>query len=878
VLVRSDLDYGRSGSTRPIVVRQALARSPGLKYAAGFGPTVGGHDDRFDFVDSGLAVAVRSVEVFEVKRTVERVVAFDASSVPTIVGGPESLLTLAGAGQLPSAPTILAGDLPPGVFVGPVAITDSLRRREVAFGLSKDSSSGTMTPDEAFKIDGPAHDYLPAWGESQQTTVRFSGGITDVSASSSWADVQPLQGSRPEHQPFAAIDGDPTTSWRTAPGTPAAGQWLEVTLAQAAIVSQVRLVFDGAADFLPTAVTVSAGIEEVTADVAGSSLTVALPGQHATKRIRVTIRAASVMRLGFGGVGISDLGVNVAGLHPQRSLTVPAAPASTRPATVVLAAAAPTASCVFVDGVTRCAAALGRGSEDGGQIDRTVSLPASGSYRSVLTARPRPGPQLNALLDHEVEAATPLGLLPAVTASSTSVVDPAGRPGAVLDGDPQTAWSPAGGDPNPWLRLNWLTSRTVTGLRLSLAPGVAATAVTAVTVIGGDGLRAGQLDSDGFVTFDQPLHTDQITIVFPEKAPASSFDPYRNGLDLLPVAVGEVRALPDPANQAWDLDRTVALPCGSGPTLDVGGTTVRTALTATRRDLLELREVPAGPCETNGDAPLALPSGKVRLIGSHSQLADPTRWVLAPVDFTPSAVLATAMAIDEWTSVQRRLRVQPHPTDLIVAVRENVNAGWQATVAGRTLTPIVVDGWQQGWLLPAGVAGEITLRFTPDSTYRTGLLAGAGTLAFVLLLAVLPARRRGAHLFAGRARDGGRWEWLFPAIVGAAALMLVGGLAAAIIAILAVFAVFAWRLIPPPVGPMERRRNRRRVRTLLWLLPVVAFGIGGWLSLANQEDRATLGPQAAALVTATALWLSVAWPARHRGQRPPQRWRGRSTP
>src|SRR5690606_8999279 len=48
------------------------------------------------------------------------------------------------------------------------------------------------------------------------------------------------------------------------------------------------------------------------------------------------------------------------------------------------------------------------------------------------------------------------------------------------------------------------------------------------------------------------------------------------------------------------------------------------------------------------------------------------------------------------------------------------------------LTPLVVDGWQQGFVVPAGAAGTVEATFGPDGAYRAGL--GAGFLALLALL------------------------------------------------------------------------------------------------------------------------------------------------
>ena len=105
LLLRSDLDYGHSGATQPVVVRQALLRSPGIHPVRGFGPEVGGGQLPGNFVDRGLDVRVRALEVYEVRRAVDQVVAYDAADLTTVVGGPESLLPLAAAGRLSAAPT-----------------------------------------------------------------------------------------------------------------------------------------------------------------------------------------------------------------------------------------------------------------------------------------------------------------------------------------------------------------------------------------------------------------------------------------------------------------------------------------------------------------------------------------------------------------------------------------------------------------------------------------------------------------------------------------------------------------------------------------------------------------------------------------------------
>ncbi|MGN6985894.1 hypothetical protein ACTHSL_13865, partial [Neisseria sp. P0008.S010] len=50
-------------------------------------------------------------------------------------------------------------------------------------------------------------------------------------------------------------------------------------------------------------------------------------------------------------------------------------------------------------------------------------------------------------------------------------------------------------------------------------------------------------------------------------------------------------------------------------------------------------------------------------------------------------------------------------------------------------------GWQQGWVVPAGEQGTITLSFPSNALYRAVLVTGLALLPVLLLLALVPARR-----------------------------------------------------------------------------------------------------------------------------------------
>ena len=94
-----------------------------------------------------------------------------------------------------------------------------------------------------------------------------------------------------------------------------------------------------------------------------------------------------------------------------------------------------------------------------------------------------------------------------------------------------------------------------------------------------------------------------------------------------------------------------------------------------------------------------------------------------------------------WGRTDRRVAVAAGPESLLV-VHENANAGWQATLGGRRLAATTVDGWEQGFVLPAHAAGTVHLRFAPQRDFLLGLLVGAFGLLLLIVLAAVRSRRR----------------------------------------------------------------------------------------------------------------------------------------
>ncbi|MFM1966534.1 MAG: hypothetical protein RL134_2259, partial [Actinomycetota bacterium] len=637
------------------------------------------------------------------------------------------------------------------------AVTDGYRRSELSVGSTRDNRSQTLTADDAYLQDRRVHDYFPADPEARQSLAVYEGGL--VTASSSGSEVTALRGRSSAAQPWAALDGDPVTAWVSGDLESGVGQWWQVTTEDpfTAPWVTVRLVVGQIAGIEPAAVTVTTDAGEITVAVEATDQAQRLPlPDGPTRTLRLTLE--SVVDGGPGeAFGLRE--VDIPGVDVTR--LVAAAGVADGGPIVLTARKGEQTGCAAVAGQLICSPQLGRVGEERTGIQRIVEVGAPGEYRVRMWVRPRAGSSLDRLL-------TPtLPVSPRAEATSVFTSDPAGRPQAAVDGVLSTAWLASPLDDRPELTVSWGEPRRVRGVRLDIAPDLVASRPLRVTVTVNGRETTDIVSARGTITVPAQ-EASALTIRFDNADVVRSLDPGTGSITALPIGVNEVRILgAEDIVKGPRLVDDVGVPCGFGPELAVDGDArVETAVTATVSQTLTDSLLPVTAC---GGRIVDLEAGRHVIEAQSTAQYAVEAIVLEPVDFSVTDAEGSPEVL-EWESTQRVVEVPASDVPRILETTENANAGWRANVGGIELQPIRVDGWRQGWVVPAGVSGTVVLDFAPQSAYLGGLALG-GLAVLVLVVMALVGRGRAGTPAPGLRRGRGHLMAASAVVVG----LLVGG-------------------------------------------------------------------------------------------------------
>ncbi|MFG2444144.1 alpha-(1-_3)-arabinofuranosyltransferase [Nocardia fluminea] len=769
LVLRNDLDPETSRSTRPMLAHRAIEGSPGLTKVTSFGANIGPRAaDAGLVVDNDLQPAYPAVEIYrvdvpppgtpvDVRGGTGAPPGFPGAytvpldSAPVVQGGPEVLERVRRDGANPTAPILLEADarragLPPR----PVLLTDTPMDRESDFGRVDNHNSAVRAEGDARRT----HNLVPDYPVEGAELVQGEWSGAKVTASSSAADATQIGGAAPGSSTAAAVDGDPSTAWISNGSESALGQWIRLDLDQPIANGSLRFTTAAAAlgdtvkwvEVRTSRGTVSARITEP-----GEPVSVALP---AGKSDWVMISAARTETGTRGGqFGISELTLDdyTNREEPQRvdirhRVVLPDVAAGTVVSGWDLGQEFPGRGNCF-DGPDRvhCSKGLGLPAEEPGIFGRTLSVPEPLTVGTDLTVRTRPGPALEALLTDPTRP---------VARGQADVADLRGAAFAATDGDPKTTWTapestvrePAGGKPTLVLELPEPT--LVTGLDITTALGGLPATATSVAVNLGNGPQIRELPErehgEPARISLYPTETDRVEISI--QSWNEVLDRTALGFVLTqPAGLAEVEVLGPEYPAHAPGDRLITIGCEAGPVIAIGGRAVHTTITATADELRSGAPVSARPCPEDS-ADIELLPGHPDLTVAPTELFTVDRLRLPRTDPYPGAPSATTNNTDETTEAAPTdagdAPADPKaPGTRLLVLPLSTNVGWQAhTTDGRELSPLVVDGWQQAWLVPPGTTGEVTVSFPADRWYRLAIFGGLLLLIPLALLAV-PRRR-----------------------------------------------------------------------------------------------------------------------------------------
>ncbi|MFD7076882.1 alpha-(1-_3)-arabinofuranosyltransferase family protein [Nocardioides sp. NPDC059952] len=772
LLVRNDLHWGTTGAPPPSLVHATLAQSPGLTRAASFGAEFGNttyHREKGTrvLVDGGLAGEYPPIEIYEVD---------DATSGGTLI--PARTTVMGDPGEPASgAPAVLTADDTRTSADGTeesadVILTDGQRRRTTLFSGVRANSSATRTAEEGVDSDQPEsfHRYLEDQERWQSTMVWR--GVEAVEASSSAATPAEVPVDR-GRAPSAALDGDPDTAWRTETGWDQnpEGAWF-------------RVRFEDETDLGKVTVTIPAnvvGVErlELVAGAQMRKVYAPQPGEEATydltgfsaRNLTITARGATA----YGPWGISEL--DIEGIEAQRLVALPVPPQDATIRKIRLGRDADRSGCISQDGVLYCEPFLAGTGDDGDHLDRLITLTRGQTFDVTGTVSLR--------RDHAYAAAA--AELAGVDITAPSSGDIAQSALAMADGDEGTSWRAPSTDPAD-ITLHLPERQRIRSLRLLVNEAAPVSIPSEVEITD---LRrpkrtvTREVDADGDVAVPSGWRTDRLRIRITETDAAYDQPSSRADATELPAGISELEVNGRPLG-----DGTLRAGCAEGPHIRVGERVLRTSLNGSLADLLRGGEVPLKVC---GTAPINLTAGENTL------LADPVNALRVDSLELSAEVIADAES-PEAVEVERDERdaavsatVSAEAYDRVLVLPQNINPGATATLEGKVLRAQRVDGWQQGWIVPAGTGGEVRFGFAPEDTYRAGLIAGAGGAALVLALALVTSwRRRGTPHSLELFPEAAPWRWYDGGV-----LVLVAGLLAGWWGALA--AAVAW-LLPRVTG------------------------------------------------------------------------------
>ena len=777
---RGDLTFERFRTPRPGPTADLLGRVPGLGSGVGFGtpePNIAGPEQTMlDEVFLGIDAALPDpapVTVHKVPDALDIVRLRPPTGGTVIVGDAEGIVDTAGAGLLDLdravwfAADLVADDwLRSTVLAEPshIVITDTNKKRARRWGTLRENLGVVERAGEIPLVDDPSDNRLPLFPDFDESrglnpddsrTVAVQQGDFTVQASAYGNPVTYTNDDRA----FYAADGDSATAWVVAAFAEARGEFLEFNFDSATQVSQVT--------FVQPLEEANRHITEVEIRADGASLgrfalgaqSYGLPGQTVEfQSITASQIQVEITDLDFGVhatyPGVSPVGFAEVRLGPSPE---PLRETIRSPIAFLEALGSDLDSHDLSVVLTRERSNPAETVRDDPEpeMHRWVPMPAGRSFAISGAARlsaSAPESQIDGLLGRN---GTPAGLAMAAHSSGRLPGDLYSAASFAFDSDLTTAWTGVfGPQAGQWLELNTAEPVHVESLVIDVVADDLHSLPSRI-LVAADGEQVGELAVDGGLSsgprgqtvrleleVGRSLTTLVLTAVEVEER--ITRDWYSNAGVAMPISITEID-LGDGIHfsEAADVDT------GCLELLGINGAAVAVRITGSAADALARRELELVGCAETTSASEGL---KVTTL-SRAHGIDLDQIVLRSPRPTkpPPQISAVKVLSNDDTSYS--LMVPPSPDDQWLVLGQSYNDGWSASLNGVDLgAPVLIDGFANGWRLPAGDDRLVELRWTPQRLVDWALWPSLISVLGVIVLAIRSVP--GSGISVARRRDG----------------------------------------------------------------------------------------------------------------------------
>ncbi len=769
IVLRSDLEYERYRTPRPVPTWEWMNQVPGLDEPIGFGdpvPNVAGPEQpMIDDMELGMPRDLEDpppVGVFPVSDPVG-VVRAESGPPLVIAGDATGLVDVAGVGLVePGRPVRFAASLDPEEPLpegATLVITDTNRRSPYRWGTIRENRGHTEQAGEVPLVDDPGDNRLEIFPEAtdDNRTVAIHAGGAAVQATNYGNPVTYTAGDRPVN----ALDGDPDTSWRVGAFSDVTAERLvidldrpagtrEVTLlqpqngVQTRYITDLRVIHeDGSSQ--------EVRLDESSRGVPGQTIELDQPvAGHLELEILDTDVGRMVEYDGQSAVGFSEVGIGDLVLEEQ-----------IRPPVDLLEQAG--------EGVTGhdLTFAFTRQwgdpaepvrSEPEEQLIRTVDLPSAGRTFDITGTVRASG------FTSEAAIAALLGLDDELVARASASLpgDLTSMAWAAFDEDPGTAWqTPFLDGAGRWIDLGLPEPQTIDEIELDIIADGRHSVPTEITVTVDDG--PGQpvplpdiVDQTEewaiapvVVSLPEPVTGSRVRIELSQVRQVSTPDWYGTGPIVTPIGIERID-IGQPGVISPDRAAPFDTSCRDG-LLSIDDEPVRTRVVGTVGDVLD-----RAPLELTACQPVALSSGShvLRSVAGRDAGLNvdqvllvserPTTAAETPADVAAAPIVT--VADQGQTSFDLDVSGIDGPFWLVLG--QSHNSGWTARAAGLgdLGPPELIDGFANGWWIDPGGATELSidLRWWPQRVVNAMLLVSALAVLACLWIAFRPLRSSGS--------------------------------------------------------------------------------------------------------------------------------------